>query len=245
MQSHGSYTLLQANVHGHLTVFSSTTMQGLLLLARHDITLLNTIEKTGIFDTMFSPPAKKAAYLILENSEQVTALQYAYVPNKELDTGEQLRLGRIIKSLDTAVQLDRIAYPREAFLTAIALSVKVFLQIVLRCTTDTAEGPEGTAVKLMECFQRPEQQLPSSLALCSSLESLFWQTMMGAIAAPDGRIKSFFTSRLDKITVALALKTWHDASVILQRFFWIPSLFSGPGYNVLSEILYSQGHTDI
>lgn len=220
-------------------------MQGLLLLARHDVTVLNTVEKTGMFDTMFSAPAKKAAYLILENAEQVNALLQTYVPNKQLRNGEQSRLSRIIESLDTAIQLDRTSYPREAFLTAIALSLKVFLDIVLRYTTDTEEGPEDTAVQLMEVFQRPEQQLPSSLAMCSSLESQFWQTMMGMIAAPDDRTKSFFTLRLNRITVALALTSWHDALVILQRYFWVPSIFSGPGYHIFSEVLRSQGHSGI
>lgn len=220
-------------------------MQGVLLLARHDVTVLNTVEKTGIFDTMFSAPAKKAAYLILETAEQVTALQGKYIPNKRLDTGEQSRLSRIIKSLDAAIQLDRASYPREAFLTAIALSMKIFLEIVLRCTTYTDDGPGSTAVQLMEVFQKPELHLPSSLALCSSLESLFWQTMMGAIASPGDRPKSFFLSRLDRIIVALALTSWDEATVILQRYFWIPSVFSGPGYHVLSSILRSHDHTDI
>lgn len=220
-------------------------MQGLLLLARHDVTVLNTVEKTGIFDTMFSAPAKKAAYLILENAEQVNMLLQTHVPNRQLNTGEQARIRRIIKSLDAAIELDRTEFPREAFLTAIALSIRVFLEIVLHFNTDTEDGPGNTAVHLMEVLQRPEQQLPSSLTLCSSLETQFWQTMMGVIAAPDDRSKSFFTLRLRKISVALALTSWRDASVILQRYFWVPSIFSAPGYHILSKVLHSQGHTDI
>lgn len=220
-------------------------MQGILLLARHDVTVLNTVERTGMFDTMFSVPAKKAAYLILENAQQVTALQKTYAPNKKLDTGEQSRLSHLIDSLDTAIQLDHFTHPRESFLTAIALSLRIFLEIVLHSSTDTDYKPGNTAIQLMEVFQRPELQLPSSLALCSSLESLLWQTMMAVIAAPDERTKSFFTSRLDRITVALALTSWHDSLVILQRYFWIPSLFSGAGYHIMSEILRSQGHTDV
>ena len=238
-------TLLQADKFGKLTVSSSTTLQGLLLFTRHDVTLLTTIEKTGIFDTMFSAPAKKAAYLILANAEQIAALHYTYGRNKQLLTSEQLRLRRIIKSLDTAIQLNSTAYTGEAFLTATALSIKIFLETVLRCTTNTEEDFENTAVQLMEVLQKPEQQLCSSLALCSSLESRFWQTMMGAIAAPDARTKSFYTSRLGRISIALALTSWHDASVILQRFFWMPSIFSAPCYQIMSEILYSQGRTDI
>ncbi|RDW73579.1 hypothetical protein BP6252_07486 [Coleophoma cylindrospora] len=55
-----------------------TILQGLLRFTRHDATLLTMIEKTGIFDIMFSAPAKKAAYLILANVEQVDALHYTY-----------------------------------------------------------------------------------------------------------------------------------------------------------------------
>lgn len=226
-------------------MFSSTAMQGVLVLARHDVTVLNTVEKTGVFDTMFSAPAKKSAYLILENAERVTALQRTYVPNKQLDTDQRLHFERIIKSLDPVIHSEHTMLPRETFLTAIALSVKIFLETVMHCTTDTDEGPGNTAVQLMEVFKRPELRLPSSLALCSSLESLFWQAMMGVIAAPDGQPKTFFTSRLDRITVAMALTSWHDASIILQRYLWIPSIFSGPGYRILSEVLRSQGHTDV
>ncbi|KAK5089759.1 hypothetical protein LTR70_006601 [Exophiala xenobiotica] len=190
-------------------------MQGLLLFTQRDVTLLTTIEKTGVFDTMFSAPAKKAAYLILANVEQVAALQ------------------------------NTNAYTAEAFLTAKALSIKIFLEAVLCCTTDTEEDFGDTAVQLMEILQEPEQQLCSSLALCSSLESVFWQTMMGAIAAPNARTRSFYMSRLGRITIALALTSWYDALVILQRFFWVPSIFSTPGYQILSEILYSQGRIDI
>lgn len=238
-------TFLRADKFGKLTVSSSTILQGLLLFTRHDVTLLATIERTGIFDTMFSAPAKKAAYLILANVEQVAALHDPYVRNKQLLIGEQLCVSRIIKSLDTAIQLNSTAYTGEAFLTAIALSIKIFLEIVLCCTTNTEEDFKNTAVQLMEVLQEPEQQLSSSLALCSSLESRFWQTMMGAIAAPDARTKSFYTSRLERISTALALTSWHDASVILQRFFWIPSIFSAPCYQTLSQILYSQGRTDV
>lgn len=193
---------------------------------------------------MFSTPAKKAAYLILENAEQVTAFQNAYVPGKHVRKDGQEQLSGILKSLNAAIQLDRIAYPREAFLTAIALSIKVFLGVFLRCTTDTEDRPGDMAVQLMEVFQRPEQQLPSSLALCSSLESLFWQTMMGAIAAPDDRTRGFFRSRMDRITAAMGLISWHDALVTLRRFFWIPSIFTDPGHHIFAEVMQSQGHAD-
>lgn len=222
-----------------------TLLQGLLLFVRHDVTLLATIEKTGIFDTMFSSPGKKATQLILASAEHTAVLHDTYAPKKQLLIGEELHLRRLIESLDSAIHLSSTAYPREAFLTAIALSIKIFLETVLRCTESADENPGYTAVQLMEVFQKPEQQLPSSLALCSSLESVFWQTTMGAMAAPDVETKSFFMSRLGRITTAMALTSWHDASVILQRFFWIPSIFSGPCSQILSEILYSQGHTDM
>lgn len=191
---------------------------------------------------MFSIPAKKSAYLILDNAEQLTVFQNMYVSGKGLDESGQEHLSRVTKSLNAAIQLDPATYPREAFLTATAVSMKLFLEIVLCCSTDTEENPGNTAVQLMEVFQRPEQQLPSSLALCSSLESLLWQTMMGAIAAPDDRTKRFFMSRMDRVTAAMGLTSWHDALVSLQRFFWIPSIFSDPGYRIFSKLMQSQGH---
>lgn len=203
---------------------------------------MNTVEKTGIFDTMFSVPAKKSAYLILENAEQLTAFQHTYVSGKRLNESGQEHLSRITKFLNAAIQMDRATYPREAFLTATAVSMRLFVEIVLCCSTDTKENPGDTAVQLMEIFQRPEQQLPSSLALCSSLESLLWQTMMGAIAAPDDRTKRFFMSRMDRVTAAMGLTSWHDALVSLQRFFWIKSIFYEPAHRIFSELMQSQGH---
>jgi hypothetical protein len=221
-------------------------MQGLLLLARHDATVLNTVEKTGIFDTMFSSPAKKAAYLLLETAEHVAEFQNSYLSGRRFDKDGVGQLGSMFRSLDSISQLGQSSYPREAFLTAIALSIKVFLGIVLPCRCETAkeETPGDTAIQLLEVFSRPEQQLPSSLALCSSLESLFWQTMMGAIAAPDDRSRGFFRSRMNRITAAMGLTSWHDALFILRRFFWIPSIFSGPGQHIFDEVIQSQGHVD-
>ena len=241
---------LQAEKSGTLTVSSSTTMQGLLLFTRHDATLLPTIEKTGIFDTMFSAPAKRVAYRILENANEVTALQYYDTSdrNKQLPPSEQSRIRRIIKSLDTAIHLNSTAHTSAAFLTGLALTIKIFLDIVLRHTAIPAaeEKPSSTtAVQLLDILQNHQQQTCSSLALCSFLESRFWQTMMGAIAAPDSRTRSFCTSRLGPITAALALTTWRDAEAILRRFFWIPVIFSPPGYEILSEVLREQGYTDI
>lgn len=207
-----------------------------------------------MFDTIFSAPAKRVAYLILEVTEQVATLQQIYVHHKRLFFSDQLRLYRIIKSLETAIQWNSTTSAEEAFLTAIALAIKIFLEKVLHCTAHTeaeakAEAEEdfdNTAVRLMAVLQKPEQQLPCSLlALCGYLESRFWQAMMGAIAAPNARTTSFYKSRLRRITIALALTSWHDASLILQRFFWIPSIFSGPCHQMLSEILESQGHPDL
>ena len=194
---------------------------------------------------MFSAPNKKAAYLILESVEQLAAFQRTYVPYKGLPISEQARLSRVIESLDRAIQLSSSASKEGTFLTTKALSITVFLEIVLSRTTSTEDRCGDTVVKLMAVLQEPEDALCSSMALCASLESVFWQTVMGAVAAPDARTKSFYTLRLERITTALALKSWHDASLILQRFLWIPSIFSAPCYQILSEILCSQGYTDI
>lgn len=220
-------------------------MQGLLLFTRHDMTLLATIEKTGVFDTMFSGPTKRVAYLILANAEQIAAWQHTCVRSKQLSTSDHLNLRRIMKSLDTAVHLNRIGYTGKAFLTAKALSIRLFLEIVLRSTTNTEEDFGNTAVQLMEVLQKPEEQLSSSLALCSSLHSSFWQTMMGAIAAPDARTKFFYTSRLGRIITALALTSWQDALVVLRRIFWIPWIFAAPCHQILSEVVYSQSCIDL
>lgn len=209
------------------------------------MTLFPTIEETGIFDTTFSGPAKQAAYRILANVEEAATLHHTYIPNQRLSTSEQSRLRCVIKSLNIAIQLTSTACKGEAFLTAKALSIRIFLETILRCTTDTEERFEDTAAQLMEVLQEPEQEKCSSLVLCSSLASVFWQTVMGAIAAPNDRVKRFFTLRLRRISIPLALTSWHDASVILQRFLWIPSVFSAPCYQIMSEILYPEGRTNI
>lgn len=93
---------------------------------------------------MFSAPAKKAAYLLLGNAQLVNTLQETYVQNKQLVAGEQLRLRRIMTSLDKVIQLNKTSYPRESFLTGIALSIKIFLEIVLRSASDTESDPGDT-----------------------------------------------------------------------------------------------------
>lgn len=232
---------LQAIKFGKLTVSSSTTVQGLLLFIRHDMTLLTTIEKTGVLDMMFSGPGKKVVYLIYAIAEETAAIQDRYVQNERLLASDQTRLASIIESVETTIQLNNTGHTEEVFLTVTALAIKIFLETVLQSTTDTKEANlENTAVRMMTILQQPDQQLcSSSLALCSYLESRFWQTVMGAIAAPDARTASFYKSRLRRITTALALTSWHDALLNLQRFFWIPTTFSGPCQRILSEILDS------
>lgn len=237
IRCHGLYSPQDHDLE-ELTEFSSTTVQGLLLFSRHDTTLLATIEKTGIFESMFSVSGKEAAYIIFETAEHVAALQYTHSRNKQSSASEQLHIRRMIKSLDAAIQLGRTAYPREAFLTATALSIQIYLGVILRCTITTEHDYGATAIELMRVLQKPEQQLCSSLALCSSLESTFWQAMMGAIAAPDITTRCFYTSRLERITVALALTSWQDGLAILQRIFWTPSIFAAPCCAILSEVLH-------
>ena len=208
---------------------------------------------------MFSTPAREAAFRILANVQRIAAIQHTYVRDKQLLLSEQLQLRSIITSLDAAIQLNSKAYRAEAFLTAKALSFKIFLQVVFRHTTDRrdegqdaiksmddeVQDPSTTAFQLMRVMQQPEQQLCSSLALCSSLESEFWQAMMGAIAASDVPTKNFFTSRLERIIVALALSSWGEAEIILQRFLWVPSIFSVPCGRVLSEVLEGRGRVGV
>lgn len=202
------------------------------------MTLLTTVEKTGVFDMMFSGPGTKVVYLIFAIAEEAVALQDRYIQNERLLASDQMRLVSMIESVETAIQLNNTGHTEEVFLTVTALAIKIFLETVLQSTTNTKESNlENTAVRLMTVLQQPDQELCSSLALCSYLESRFWQTMMGAIAAPDARTASFYKSRLRRITTALALASWHDALLNLQRFFWIPTIFSGPCQRILSEIL--------
>lgn len=201
------------------------------------------IEKTGVFDTMFSVTGRKAAYMILADAEQVTRLAMSIRNKEPLAREEQLRLRQIIKSLDAAIEVNRGS--REAFLTAIALSIKILLQMTLQCTMESEEDLGGSAIELMEVLQQPEQQLPSSLALCATVESRFWYTTMGAIAASDADVKSFYTSRLKRIAVALALRSWREAESTLETFFWIPSIVSGPSRRVMSEVMDWQECTDL
>jgi len=203
------------------------------------------MEETGIFDTIFSRPAKQAIYLILANVEEAAKLHHTYIPNRPLPNSEQSRIRRIIKYLNKAIQLTRTASEGEAFLIPKALSIKIFLETLLRNTIITEERFEDTAAQLMEALQKPEQQRCSSLVLCSSLECVFWQTMMGAIAAPDARIKKFYTLSLRRISIALALTSWQDALVILQRFLWIPSVLSALANQTMAEILHPEGPTSI
>ncbi|KAJ9644238.1 hypothetical protein H2204_001589 [Knufia peltigerae] len=212
-------------------------MQGLILLSRHDVTLFSSIEHTGIFDTWFSTNAKRAAYIILAEADQVARLT-TYIHNKKpLAREEQTRLRRKIKSLETAIEINSSSASRESFLTAIALSIKIFLQMTLQHTMDTKEELGDSVVQLMEVLQKPEQQVPSSLALCATLETRFWYTIMGAIAASESGIKSFYTSRLKRISIALAFKSWRDVESTLGTFFWVPSIFSAPCRQAMSEVM--------
>jgi hypothetical protein len=231
-----------------LRAIPHTTMQGLITLSRHDGSLFDAIENTGIFATMFSSSACDAAYLILSNSEQLVALQRQYSRNGQLVDQDHLRALSVNESLDKAMAMNRLADAGEAFLTATALSMRIFLSAVLQTRSEDTIDTHGLALLLMDILEKPEQQLCPSLVLCSYLDSRLWQATMGALAASDAAIKTFFVSRLERIAAALALRTWRDAEMILLRFFWIPSVLSGRGSELFSEILSSSevmGHQKV
>ncbi|KIW13321.1 hypothetical protein PV08_08509 [Exophiala spinifera] len=214
-----------------------TVVQGLLLLSRYDLTLILMIEKTGVFDMMFSVTGRRAAYKILADAEEVTRWIIHDGNKAPFARKEQILLRRIIKSLDAAIEINSDSDSREAFLTAIALSLKIFLQMTLQHTMGRMTDLKSLAVQLMEVLQKPKQQLPSSLVLCATVESNFWYTTMGAIAASDSDVKSFYRSRLKRIADALALASWTDAERTLETFFWIPSIFSSLCRHILSEVM--------
>ncbi len=81
----------------------STTLQALLVFDRRDGTVRQTIEDTGMFNTMFTPRAKEAAYLILANAQEIAAFQDIYIERQALPGSQKLQLQRMIKSLDTVI----------------------------------------------------------------------------------------------------------------------------------------------
>lgn len=211
-------------------------MQGLLLFTRHDNTVLSTIEQTGVFDSMFSASGKEAAHIILPIAEQLDILRHAHSHSDGV-TSNTSHLESLMESLDAAVTLSAAGHAREAFLTAIALSMKMFLTPLIRLCKSTTEDPASTALRLMDTVQAYETVCPfSGLVLCSSLCLRFWQAMMGAITSTDDQIKRFFIHRLGPMADALALTNWKEASNVLQRLFWIPSIFAEEGCKVYEEV---------
>lgn len=190
---------------------------------------------------MFSDSNKDTALRLFANVEEIAAFLHRYEQAEQLSCDDQAELRNVIKSLDEAIHPKSSGHKAATFLTAKALSIKIFLQTVLYRSTKEGNDLNGTADQLMEILQEPEDQV-SPLTLCVTLGAVFWQTMMGAIAASNGLTRSFYISRLRRIVVPLALKSWNDALSVLQRFLWTSSIFSGPCRLVFSEITLPQSY---
>lgn len=206
------------------------------MFTQHHAASVPNIDRTSLVDPIFLGPTREAAILLQANVEDIARFHHSYIPGKRLSNIELMHVRDIIKSIDHAVQLNKFGCSEAEFLTAKALSIKIYLAIVLRNTTSDEEDIEATAVQLLEVLQQPQQQV-SPLTLCATLGSLFWQTMMGAIGACAPRTVLFYKSRLRKIIIPLALKDWDDALNVLQRLFYIPSIFSEPAQRIFSEVV--------
>lgn len=211
-------------------------MQGLLLFTRRDSSILPMMMKTGVFRTMFSGRAEAASCQLLQLMDRTFALQQRYLASRQLAARDQDRCCEIRMDLERLIRLTRQS-EHEAFIAGLALAIELFLQQVLCGEIIDNTKTQLAAAQLMEIMKQPEQQLCSSLALCSSLESVFWQTMLGAIAATQEGVRAFYISRLKLIVVALALSRWQDAEVILCRYLWVPDKLSQAGQNVFAIAL--------
>jgi hypothetical protein len=212
-------------------------MQGLLLFDRHESTILTYVENTGVFDTVFSSPGKEAAYLILLVARQLNAAQLGYVRTGTHFTPDVPQPESLMEALNEAIDLSRKGYSREAYLTALALSMKLAMA-AMQPTDPAVDDSTAIAVShLLDAVQAYEVDCPfAGLILCSSLGLRLWQSMMGAISAFDPSVKQTFVKRLGPICDAMGVQSWEDATSVLQKLFWVPSIFDAAGHAVYLEV---------
>lgn len=234
-------------LHGSLMLSSSIILQEAFLFTRRDASLSQAIRQRGVLDPMFSDSNKDTALHLFWIVEEVAALLQRYEKTQQVTIDDQVQLRNVIRSIGQAIDSKHPGHTTgdkvEGFLTAKALSIKIFLETILHHSTNNTDHSDDTANQLMRVLQEPQEQV-SPLTLCVTLGSVFWQTTMGAIAASNAQTRSFYTSRLQRIVVPLAVKSWNDALTVLQRFLWIPSIFSGPCRLIFSEIMDLQSYTN-
>jgi hypothetical protein len=195
---------------------------------------------------MFSQAGRSAAYRMLEVTAQIVALQKAYNRSGCLSTPDIRHIEQIIDDLNSLSQPDGSLTTREAFLAVMALSTKLFLQMLLQAVNDQVQTDAACQISskhLMEVLLRPEHHFCSTLTLCTFLESLLWQTMIGAIAARDTPTKHYYFRRLVQISDALMLRSWSEAQMMLNRFFWIPQIFDPPARSIILRVLNQKRST--
>ncbi|KPI34551.1 uncharacterized protein AB675_7403 [Cyphellophora attinorum] len=218
-------------------VIARAVMQGLLLFDRHDPSLMPWVESTGVFDTCFSAPGKEAAYLILLVARRLNAAQSGCVRTGTHFTADIPQPESMMEALNEAIDLSRKGYSREAYLTALALSMKLSLAAMLP-TDPAADDSTVTAVsQLLDAVQAYEVDCPfAGLILCSSLGLRLWQSIMGAISASEPTTKQTFVRRLGPICDAMGIQSWEDATSVLQKLFWVPSILDAAGHRVYLEV---------
>jgi hypothetical protein len=97
----------------------------------------------------------------------------------------------------------------------LCLAILTFLFLV-RTHADADDGMlPRLAAELMETLDPPD------IRFCSSLEMIFWQNMIGAVAAVGTPTRQWFLTSLRRFVPALQLRSWDDTKQVLQRLFCV------------------------
>jgi hypothetical protein len=181
-------------------------------------------ETTGVFQSMFSDGGAKAVNTILVVASEMFKL---HMGNQ---TTRKPQLVNMIVRLVTVKQAISTGIQGEAFLTAIALAMIIYLDFILSSYHDSDSSRADSASDLMKIMQQPDTQE------CSCRELTFWQLTMGALGAGDDATKSWYLAMLRRAAAVFPITTGEEAMVVLQRYFWFDSVFAVPCSSIFSEV---------
>lgn len=77
----------------------------------------------------------------------------------------------------------------------------------------------------------------SELLLDSTPEFLLWILFVGAVASYDNPNQFWFVSKIASLTSSLNLRIWDEAKPILNKFWWLESIYERPSLALWNEVM--------
>lgn len=174
-------------------------------------------------------------FLIYENTVRVEVLDIAITIFQTQSILDAIRFGDtaddIIDRSVNDVQRKLMSFSiNGSYTKTLCISITIFLCLIRPRRTTDPTLLSRLAVTLMKALISPK------IRFRSSIDMIFWQYTIGAIAATGTPARQYFMYYLRELVPKLNLNSWDDSKKILKMFFWLDDVLSVPCREIWDEL---------